>query len=97
MIFVGAIAIGLRNEFVAGHAQEGIKHALVRDTACAKLRRNHLLAQDRKPFGLGVRIYQETAFPRFNTIYFFWRRMRMSKLTTPFWSRVPTTEMLRVK
>src|SRR6266699_6153307 len=31
---------------------------------------------------------------RLRTSYFLRRRMRISKLTTPFWSRVPATETL---
>jgi hypothetical protein len=85
MIFVGLGAVRLRDELVAGHAHHGAEDARVGDAPAPELRIDHeLTCCGRVGHGLGRG-------------YFLRRRMRRSKLTTPFWSRVPTTETLRLK
>jgi len=96
MIVIGFAAVCLGNKFITRHAQHGAEDALVGDAAGAKLVVDHAGA------GGGDRHHELGAGfwvsgPGLLRGYFLRRRMRTSKLTTPFWSRVPTADKLRLK
>src|SRR3979411_262013 len=104
MVFVG-LAVKVRfDKFMARHTKHGVEHALVAHATRAKLEFDHLLPSKSQRVEFSLRIHGLMIMGgimlehyRLRTSYFLRRRMRISKLTTPFWSRVPTTETLRVK
>ena len=89
MILVGLALVWCGNEKVAGDAKHGFENTRVRDAAGPELRVDHELAR-------GGRVGHELRLWRFRFRSYCLRcRMRTSKLTTPFWSRLPTRETLR--
>jgi hypothetical protein len=78
------------------NSPHGIQYAGIGDAAAHQLLFDHALAQGGVGLAIGGKyhIWRERVRQPF---YFFRCRTRTSKLTTPFWSREPTTDTLRLK
>jgi hypothetical protein len=106
MIFVGLGAVRFRDKFVAGDAKHGVEDARVGNPTGPELGVDHKLTSGGRVGhaipASGARlpaVSDEESRAISNSLsyfYFLRRRICTSKLTTPFWSRLPTREMLRL-
>ena len=101
MVRVSLVAVACFHELMPRNRRHRIQQTLITDTPGAELRLDHLCTFDRERFGMGFgkQGLQDTLGSWQGLVwlpYFFRWRTRTSKLTTPFWSRTPTMETLRV-
>ena len=95
MVFIGLVAVARLHKLVTRDRRHRIEQALVADAASSHLGLHHVLAFDREAIGLEIGNGQKHRCGGLSD-YFLRCRIRTSMLTTPFWSRTPTMETLRV-
>jgi hypothetical protein len=84
VIFVRLIPVPFRSEFVSRHSHHGIEHPFVANAARPQLRIDHPPLQTRECGAFVRKIHGSRGLRIEKQFYFLRRRMRTSKLTTPF-------------
>src|SRR5690348_10640240 len=103
----GMIRVSLRvilggNKLVARHVRHGRQYSFIVDASALQLSFHHAMPLMGKSVVLGLEIRKHcrrnvsTGNQLRRSGYFRLCRRRISKLTTPFWSRTPRIDMLRV-